>query len=302
MNILMPCKTKTEPLRTAKSVLESRGHACLLYPFESAAKTADKIRSATFDAVVVTESAALAGVPDGSRSIYLSYDFFCAERRFPSVSSCLVAHDDLTFDFITHGARDKSVHTCGIPLRDAYRRTLPQSECRRALGLSEKRPVFLMIGETVSLSVLKSTVRAMRTLCPDAQSILLGSSESRRKSWMSAFAGDPNVFVSDTEMDLPLAMCASEAVFTPALSAFVCAAARQEKIVTLLHSAVPRARKNAGFLDARGAAFRGKTAADNVSYACRLLESDRLRGNMTAAQEKTILSDAEERFLRVIES
>ena len=51
----------------------------------------------------------------------------------------------------------------------------------------------------------------------------------------------------------------------------------------------------------RGAAVRGKVAADRVSYACRLLESDRLHGNMTAAQEKTVLADAEERFLRAFE-
>ena len=301
MNILMPCKTRTDTLRTAKSILEAHGHNCVLTPSESAAKTLDKAKDTPFDAVLVTEGAALAGVPEHMRTIYLSGDFFCGERRMPSVRTCLVAHEDLSFDFITHGARDTSVQVCGVPLRESYRRALPQAECRRALGLREDLPVFLMIGETVSLSVLKSAVRAVRTLCPNAQSILLGSSEPHRKNWMSVFSDDTHVFVSDLEMDLPLALCASDAVFTPALCALVCAAARQEKIVTLLHSTVPRARKNAAFLDARGAAFHGKAAADSVSYACRLLESDRLRDNMIAAQKKTILSDAEVRFLRAIE-
>ncbi len=300
MNILMPYKTRTDALRTAKTLLEEHGHNCVLLPFESAAKTADTVKEKNCAAVLAQESAALAGVPDSVRTIYLSDDFFCAERRIPTVETCLVAHEDLAFDFITHGARDTSVRVCGIPLRESYRRVLPKTECRRALGLRQDRPVFLLIGEMVSVSVLKSAARAVRTFCPQAQSILLGSSETRRKNWMRVFADDPDVFVSDVEMDLPLALCASDAVFTPALSAFVCAAARQEKIVTLLHSTVPRARKNADFLDARGAAFHGKTAADSVSYACRLLESDRLHGNMTAAQEKTILPDAETRLVHAV--
>ena len=159
-----------------------------------------------------------------------------------------------------------------------------------------------MIGETVSMSVLKSAQRAVRTICPDAQTLLLGADETRRKTWMSVFSDDPDVFVSDLEMDLPLSLSASDAVFTPAFSPFVCAAATQEKILTLLHSTVARARRNAAFLDESGAAFRGRTAADSVSYACRLLESDRLRGNMTAAQRKTILPDAEDRFVREAET
>lgn len=274
----------------------------MLLPFESASKTAEIVRTSACDTVVVTESGALSGVPQKVRTIYLSADFYCAERKMPVVQKCLIAHEDLSFDFITHGARDTTVRVCGIPLREEYRRALPRPECRRALGLSLDRPVFLMIGETVPMSVLKSAERAVRTICPAAQSILLGADESRRKSWMTAFANDPDVFVSDLEMDLPLALAASDAVFTPAFSPFICAAARIGKIVTLLPSAMPRARKNALFLDERGAAFRGRTAADSVSYACRLLDSDRLRANMIAAQEKTILPDAEERFIRETES
>ena len=302
MNIVMIGKMRSEILRTAKTILEPRGHACTILPFESNAKTAEAVEKRSPDIVLVGESGVLPGVNDAVKTIYLSSDFYCPEKRMTAVQSCLIAHEELSFEFITHGARDTSVRVCGIPLNESYRRHLPQSECRRALGLREDRPVFLMIGETVSVSVLKSAVHAAQTMCPQAQTILLGSSEQRRKNWMGVFADKPNVFISDLEMDMPLSLCACDAVFTPAFSAFVCAGSRQEKIVTLLHSTVQRARRNAQFLDAHGAAFRGKTAADSVSYACRLLESDRLRANMAAAQEKTILADAEERLIHVIET
>ena len=300
MKILMPYKTRADALRAAKSLLEARGHDCRLVPAASG-KASDLFKETACDAVLSAESGALSGIPEHMRTIYLSSEFFCPDRHIPAVQTCLVAHDDLAFDFITHGVRDTSVRVCGVPLRESYRRVLPKNECRRALGLFEGRPVFLIIGETVSASVLKSAVRAVRTMCPGAQSLLLGSREARRKSWMSLFADAQDVFVSDIEMDLPLALCASDAVFTPALSPFVCAAARQGKIVTLLHSTVPCARKNAAYLDLRGAAFHGRTAADSVSYACRLLESDRLHRNMAAAQEKTILPDAEDRLIRAVE-
>lgn len=302
MNILLICKRRTESLRTVKPLLEERGHTCQLYPFESASKTAETIKSASIDSVIVAESAALSGVPQDVPPIYLSTDFFCPERRMPNVYKCLIAHEDLSFDFITHGARDTTVRVCGVPLRESLRRVLPRTECRRALGLSQERPVFLMIGETVSVSVLKSAQRAVRTISPETQTILLGADEARRKNWMGVFSDDPDVFISDLDMDLPIALCAADAVFTPAFSTFVCAAVRQGKIVTLLHSTVARARKNAVFLDQSGAAFHGKTAADSVSYACRLLESDRLRANMTSAQEKTVRPGAEERFIRETET
>ena len=302
MNALLMYKLRTQTIRTASHVLESAGHTCTTQPFESASKTADMLKESAYDLVVASEGAAFSGVPDTVRKVYLSSDFFCGERRLPKADSCLIAHDDLSFDFITHGARDTSVRVCGVPLRESYTRTHPRSECRRALGLSEHDPIFLMIGETLSQSVLKSARNAIRTICPQSQTILLGTDEARRKNWMRIFSDDANVFVSDLEMDLPLALSASDAVFTPAFPTYVCAGARQGKIVTLLHSTVSRARKNASFLDAHGAAFCGKTAADSVSYACRLLESDRLRRNMTDAQEKTILPDAEQRLIRAIEA
>lgn len=302
MEIMLICTNRTRALRTAKSILESRGHTCTPVTFESASKTAEVVRSSACDTVIVTDCAALSGVPQNVRTIYLSTDFFCAERRIENVRKCLIAHEELSFDFITHGARDTSVRVCGVPLQESFRRAYANAECRSALGLREDRPVFLIVGETVSMSVLKSAVRAVRTICPAAQSVLLGVNEARRKNWMSTFADEPDVFVSDLEMDFPLALSAADAVFTPAFSTFVCAAARQGKIVTLLHSAMLRARKNAVFLDGCGAAFRGKTAADSVSYACRLLESDRLRANMTASQQKAILPDAEERLIRETES
>ena len=302
MKILLLCRRRTEALRTIKPILEAHGHTCDAYTSETASRTSERFKTNAYDTVITSESAALSGVPKNVRTLFLATDFFCPERRMPNVTKCLIAHEDLAFDFITHGVRDTCVHTCGVPLREAYRRTLPQKECRRALGLSEARPVFLMIGETVSLSVLKSAARAVRTICPEAQTILLGADETRRKNWMSAFSDVQDVFVSDLEMDLCIALSASDAVFTPAFSPFVCAAARNGKILTLLHSTVPRARRNAAFLDESGAAFRGKTAADSVSYACRLLESDRLRKNMTAAQERTILPDAEARFIRETET
>lgn len=302
MNILMIGKTRPDVLRTAKSILEPRGHTCTIVPYESAGKTAERIKESSCDAVLVAENTALNGYGGKARTIYLSSEFYCPQRRMTPVQTCLIAHEELSFDFITHGARDTSVQVCGVPLPEPFRRRLPRTECRHALGLCEDRPVFLMIGETVSISILKSAVRAVRTMNPDAQTILLGSSETRRKTWMSVFADNANVFISDLEMDFPLSLCACDAVFTPAFSAFVCAAARQEKIVTLLHSTVPRTRKNTSFLHAHGAAFHGKTAADSVSYACRLLDSDRLRANMLSAQEKTIVPDAEERLIRAIES
>lgn len=301
MNILMPYKTHTDVLRTVRSILEPRGHTCVPYPVETSARTAEAVKASTYDAVIAVESAALSGVPERMRTIYLSADFFCPERKMPAVETCLIAHEELSFDFITHGVRDKSISVCGIPLRESLRRKLPQAECRRALGLRTDVPVFMMVGDTVAISVLKSAVRAVRTFSAQTQTILVGSNEARRRSWMFAFAEDPNVFVSDVEMHCALALCASDAVITPGLPVFVCAAARQEKIITLLHSTVPRAKKNAAFLHAHGAVFGGMTAADSVSYACRLLENDRLYRKMTDAQQKTVLADAEDRLIRAVE-
>ena len=64
-------------------------------------------------------------------------------------------------------------------------------------------------------------------------------------------------------------------------------------------------------LQAAGGESNAWTSVDSTNYYDVLpahnletalwLESDRLHGNMTAAQEKTVLADAEERFLRAFE-
>ena len=302
MNILMPCKTRADTLRTAKEILEKRGHRCTILPWESALKLQEKIKEGSFDTLLCAESAVLPRRTVPIRTVYLASAFFCPDK-FPAsgVSLCLIPHEELAFAYITHGAKDKSIRVCGVPLRDTLLRRFTRAESCRALGISEQKTIFLVIGDAVSASVLKSLVSAVRTFCADTQILLLGTGEARRKGWMSAFAADSNVFVSEMESCFSLALSAADAVFVPAFAPLVCAAARQGKVLTLLHSAVPRTGKNAEFLDACGAAFRGKTTADNVSYACRLLESARLHGNMRAAQEKMILPDAEARLVQFLE-
>ena len=302
MNILMPCKLRAEPLRTAKALLEQRGHRCTFLPWDSAAHLRETVRTGGFDTLLCAETAVLPRGELPIRTVYLASTFFCAERFPPhGVTQCLIPHELLSFDFITHGVKDRSVRVCGVPLAQTSLTVLPRADCCRAWGLQADRPVFLASGEAVSLSVLKSYVSAVRNFCPTAQILLLGSGEARRNGWMRAFAARDNVFVSDPETSFALGLSAADAVFTPAFAPLVCAAARQGKTIALLHSTVPRAVKNAAFLADNGAAFLGKSTADGVSYVRRLLDSDRLRQNMRAAQEKLIVPDAESRFLAIME-
>ncbi|MBQ7541504.1 MAG: hypothetical protein IJT44_04330 [Clostridia bacterium] len=298
MNILMPCKLRSDALRAAKELLEAHGHRCTLYAWESAAKLRERVRTGSFDTLLCAESAVLprSGLP--LRTVFLAPDFFCAHKFPPTgVTRCLIAHEDLSFDFITHGVRDASVRVCGVPLSSSLRSVGSRGQSCTSLGLREDRPVFLVVGDTLSLGVLKSFVSSVQTFCREAQILLLGGGAVRRKSWMSAFSENRNVFVSEAKSAFSLGLGAADAVFTPAFSPFVCAAARQEKPLALLHSAVPRTRKNADFLDSHGVAFHAQSTADGVSYICRLLDSDRLRANMLHAQQRCILPDAEARFL-----
>ena len=141
----------------------------------------------------------------------------------------------------------------------------------------------------------------MRDRSADTQVLLWCADAGRRTFWQSLFSSDTAVFVPDADERMKLSLSAADAVFLPASASLVCAAARQNKIILLLHTASPGLRKNAAFLDTGGAAFCGKTAADNVSFALRLLSSERLRGNMLSSQEKLIVHDAEMRVKQALE-
>lgn len=299
----MPFRLRAEPLRTAKALLERRGHRCALLPWDSASTLRERVRTGGYDMLLCAEASVLPRRELPIRAAYLAPGFFCAERFPPGgVSLCLIPHELLTFDFITHGVRDKDVRVCGVPLPDAYRIEYPRKECCAALGLREEKPIFLVCGDAVSLSVLKSFVSAAQHFCEASQILLLGSGEVRRNGWMRAFSARENVFVSDTETSFSLGLGAAQAVFTPAFAPTVCAAARQGKPLALLHTAVPRGAKNAAFLAENGAAFLGRSTADSVSYLCRLLDSDRLCANMRASQEKLIVPDAEDRLFSILEA
>ena len=302
MNILMPFRLRAEPLRTAKELLERRGHRCTLAVWESASYLRERMRAGGYDALLCAEASVLPRRELPIRTVYLASTFFCAERFPPGgVSLCLIPHEQLAFDFITHGVKDTSVRVCGVPLPESFLATLPRDECCEALGLRADAPVFLALGDAVSLSVLKSFAAAVQNFCPQTQILLLGSAEVRRSGWMRAFASRENVYISDLQSPFSLALCAADAVFTPAFAPFVCAAAHQGKPLALLHAAVPRAVKNAAFLSESGAAFLGKNTADGVSYVCRLLQSDRLRANMCTSQEKLIVPDAQTRLIEYLE-
>ena len=281
------------------------GHTCDLLAYESAEKLHTVLEKTKYDAVVSSEAAVLARVSPQDRAqthtVFLAADFFCSQRM--GAAKCdryLIPQEELSFDFINRGALDRHVRVCGIPVPEKYSRRMTKTDGCSSLGLRAGLPVFLLLADGVSGNEIKATVRAAKALCPATQLLIL-STEARIGALQGAFAESENVFVTQSTGNEALGLSVADAVFTAAFSVPVCAAAQRGKNLILLHTASPGARKNAAFLDLHGAAFSGKTAADNVSYACRLLESVRLRGNMNAAQEKYILSDAEKRFVKILE-
>ena len=302
MHIFMPCIARTETLRAIREIAERRGDLCTVYAYETAEKMRRTLRETPADLVISAESAVLSHIPRATPTVYVSAEFHCADKRLPSdYSAYWIAHESLSFECMTHGARERSVRVCGVPLREEYRKRETRAYACRALGIGEDRTVFSVFTDGVSPNEIKATVRSVRGLCPDARVLLWCADAGKRVAWQSVFAAETSVYVSDAQTGIPLSLAAADAVFVPAFAPLVCAAARQGKITALLHSALPRVRKNAAFLDAHGIAFGGKTASDNVSFVSRLLESSRLRQNMLDAQDRFIMRDAEQRAEKYLE-
>lgn len=297
----MPYKTRPEGLFAAREVLGARGDDCTLLRCQTAEKLREACRSVSPDLLLTSECAVLRRC-DGVPAAFLASDFCCPDKLTDcALCAVLIPHDDLSFDFINQGARDRSVLPCGVPLPQALRDSLPRTQSLAQLGLRQDKPIFLLLADGVHLNEIKSTVRATHDLFPEVQTLLLCADSARRSAFMSAFAAFERVYVLSQSENLALALSAADAVFTAAFAQPVCAAARQGKIVILLRTPLSRARINAQYLDSRSVAFRGRTAADNVSYAGRLLSGVRLRRIMQNAQEKYILPDAEERLTRFAE-
>ena len=302
MRIFMPCKTGKEILRAAQEALTRRGHSCTLYPFSTAEKMRIALEKGNYDIALSTEAQVLCKIKDTAvRKVYLAPNLFCGEKLGRTDCALyLIPHEELSFDFINAGAREKKVQLCGIPLPSQYLQCRPKVQACRSLGLCADRKTFTLFADGVSGNEIKSTVRAAQRLCPETQILVMAGDAGRRKMWQSAFADLQNVFV--LEPDVALGMSVGDAVFLPAVTSLLCTAARLEKVCILLHVPTLRCRRNAAFADAHGMAFSGKTAADNVSYAQRLLDGERLRQMMFRAQEKNICPQPEQTLIKALEA
>lgn len=300
MHIFLPYKKPNALLRATEETLTRRGHSCTPVPFVCAQQMRSALEKQNYDLVLGSEGDVLRKIKCEIPKVYLASDFFC-DTKLGGMDCALVLipHEALTFDFINSGARENCVQVCGIPLCEENRQLQKRDDTCKALGLSHDKNIFTLFTDGVSKKEIKSTVHAAERLCPDVQILVMSNDSARRTAWQTAFAQLKNVFVLPT--DLPLGVSVGDAVFMPALPSLFCAAARAEKICLLFHVRSRRCRMNAAFLEERGAAFCGKTAADTVSYTVRLLEGERLRANMLRAEESVVSGDPEHTLCEVLE-
>lgn len=300
MRIFLPYKKRKEILCAANEALAHRGHTCVLYPVSSAASMREAFEKGRYDVVLGAEASILSKLTTTVPKVYLATDFFCGEKlRRTDCALVLIPHAELSFDFIDAGAREKQVRVCGVPLCEKNLGLRNRDEACKSLGLSAEKKTFTFFTDGVPTREIKAAVHAAGRLCPETQVVVMSGDAARTSAWQTAFSKQENVFVLPTE--IPLGMRVADAVFLPALPSVVCTAARAEKVCMLFHVGTPQCRKNAAFLEARGAAFGGKTAADTVSYAMRLLEGERLRANLLRAQEKAVLREPERTLCEEVE-
>ncbi|MBQ3151657.1 MAG: hypothetical protein IJB86_10485 [Clostridia bacterium] len=299
MKILLCYEKIPETMNAVSEILSENGFDCEIMHYENSESLQKYLRKNDIGALVSSENRVLSRCKNPTvPKVFVASDYCCLQKLSAKCDLYTVPSHELSFDFINSGATDKNVSITGIPICKSITTLTDKKTACKNIGINGEKPVFAVFTQGASGREVRTTVNSVLLLCKETRVILAVADSGEKTYYSSLYCKDRDVYVIEEKHNGSLCISASDAVFTVARAEMSTAVARACKSLILLHSATARYKENASFFDKRGIGFCGKTAADNASYAGRLLESVRLKHNMTEAQKKYIPTDTDQLFLK----
>lgn len=233
-------------------------------------------------------------------SVFVATDYTCIP--FVEETECdalVIPHEDLRGEFLRRGVPEEKMYCFGIPVGAAFfGHHQTKEEARRALGLPEKLPMYLIMSGSMGFGHAGDlTEQILRRIKDHAQIVILcGKNESLLHELQRRFVQKSNVLPLPFTQQVALYMDAADVLFTKPGGLTTSEAAA--KNIPLIHTApIPGCEtKNAEFFSSRGMSVVGTSVEQEAELAVELLQNSEKREAMLRAQREHFHADAAQRI------
>lgn len=215
----------------------------------------------------------------------------------------VIPHADLADEYVRKGVPAEKLLPLGIPVRPAFSEKKSREEARAACGLPAEPPIYLVMGGSMGFGRMQVFVSCLRKASENGEHILIicGKNRHLQKILTLEFGGDPRVHILGYTENVWDYMDACDVVFSKPGGLTSTEAA--VKNIPLVHTApIPGCEtENLAFFTTRNMSAAGKKIQAQIDAGRALLQNERRRTEMEAAQLDHINRTAAAEIVELLE-
>lgn len=214
----------------------------------------------------------------------------------------IIPHPALTLEFTSKGVPESILLPYGIPVREEFRKKVPQRQARQTLGIPQEKPAYLIMSGSMGFGNLGELIQAVLKKHGQAVTIIVlcGNNQKLMGKLQDVFSAYENVRLQGFTHQVGLFMNACDVVFTKPGGLTSTEAAVSN--IPLIHtSPIPGCEtKNAQFFSSCGMSFYSQDVHEQVEHAWMLVQDATAREEMLLAQRRNIPPDASDKIYTLL--
>lgn len=242
-------------------------------------------------------------------TFFVSTDYTCYPFLDETdMDGYMIAHPDLTEEFISKGVSKDRIHVTGIPC-SAHGIKTPEFQARKevneAYGLSGSSCSgrwFLLMGGSMGFGDMNELVRCLWRGCRPEDRIICvcGNNKKQKRMLDKQYSESPIVTAIGYSDKIPLLLDACDVLFTK--PGGLTSTEALNRGIPIIHTTPIKGieDKNARFFHERGMSFTSLHCGDLAEYAFQLCEDGKCRNKMLESQKHNRLENAAEDILTII--
>ena len=220
----------------------------------------------------------------------------------PHMDLYFVGCEFMKKQLIADGIEESTIHVVGIPVDEKFHQGKDTARCRETLGLSQNRPVILMMGGGLGLGRMGQALEQMEIIEEPLELVVIAgrNKELKQQAQELAASSHHSIHVYGYTDRIGELMGAADVLLTKP-GALTLTEAMAMRLPMLLHEPIPGPETdNARYMSGHGAAI-WLHAGDNPAYVLQQLLSDRQKlEDMAEAEERHRKRDTVDRIMALI--
>lgn len=215
----------------------------------------------------------------------------------------VLPHPDLVEEYAGRGIPREKLYPLGIPNAMEFDTGRSKAEARKALGLDEDAPLFLIIGGSMGFGKIRELTRELYMACMEGEQIAVICGTDRRmyESLSQEFLGEEGIRILGYTKEVSLWMDTCDVVYTK--PGGLTSTEALVKHVPMIHTApIPGCEtKNAEFFSSRFMSISEKSVTMQVEKGMQLLYDREMRERMVRAQQENSFPTASKEIYHLME-